>query len=862
MSEEHSRQPARTAGEREPGGDPGGSVRRRGRRLLAIFGAGALLSAASLIQAVGNFGFHIASTRILGPAEYARLGALLNLMLFVGVPLVAVQLAATMAVARARSETGENLAKVHTRLWLITGAAVVGLVAAAPAIDSFFKINELTTTLWIAPFIGASILLAGWRGIAIGRGADKRAARSFLIAPVLRLGIGVPFLLAGGGVLAAMVATVAAETAAALSLIGTVRSQREGTPVPFDLGKAGSSAVMLTGLWLFSGVDVFVAVRLLDAHAAGEYLAIAGLARTAMMIPQILASVGVRQWSARQPRRHGATVLAEKGMTVERLGWGWLGVAAAGLGVFWATAGWWMRLLFGAENVSGSAAGTATLMVAGAAVCGVATIASFYFKSRDDRRSELPWAWTVVLLAVLIGVSEFGVATETSLAAGRLGVVAAGAGVLFWLAGRDERAWFAGQAPGPAEMAAAEDPGDRRMRVLHVIGEYIYEEAMGRTIDRLAAGVSDHIRSDVVCASAHSRGPGVGRIIEMGGSPATVMLKQRRLVKAAAGYDMVHFHGGAVALLAAARMAKQKPTMATVYGVATLPTWREWRQVGVRGLLASNVLNVRVVVAALIPSWAQRRAARKVGVVVTHDRRWCDQMRKRIHPEAKLWHARPGARTDLNVTAQYRAEGPEIVFMGRSEKARGIKVLVEAYSQVREQRPDARLSLLLIPTREAVSIRRAAKGKPGVTVSFDVEARPEERLAQAQVGVWPYLADYTTSPPALAPVEALAVGLPIIGSRVACLSDVTGEGYVGGEVEPGDVTGLAEAILELIDNPQRWQEAAEAARRRAEWYSWERYIEHVRVGYEVVLEKTHDISALRRMHAAGGDYERVVEVPK
>jgi len=69
-------------------------------------------------------------------------------------------------------------------------------------------------------------------------------------------------------------------------------------------------------------------------------------------------------------------------------------------------------------------------------------------------------------------------------------------------------------------------------------------------------------------------------------------------------------------------------------------------------------------------------------------------------------------------------------------------------------------------------------------------------------------------------LEALACGTPCVGSRVGGIPDVVVPG-TGLLVPPADELALADAIVQLLQNPTQWQALSTAARQRAlDYYSW------------------------------------------
>jgi glycosyltransferase involved in cell wall biosynthesis len=63
----------------------------------------------------------------------------------------------------------------------------------------------------------------------------------------------------------------------------------------------------------------------------------------------------------------------------------------------------------------------------------------------------------------------------------------------------------------------------------------------------------------------------------------------------------------------------------------------------------------------------------------------------------------------------------------------------------------------------------------------------------------------------LSALEALACGVPVVGSRAGGLPGVVQHGVTGVLCEVGDVTGMAAAAVEILGSDDRWQAMSRAA---------------------------------------------------
>jgi glycosyltransferase involved in cell wall biosynthesis len=70
-------------------------------------------------------------------------------------------------------------------------------------------------------------------------------------------------------------------------------------------------------------------------------------------------------------------------------------------------------------------------------------------------------------------------------------------------------------------------------------------------------------------------------------------------------------------------------------------------------------------------------------------------------------------------------------------------------------------------------------------------------------------------------VEAMAAGLPVVATRTGGIPEIVADGETGLLVERGDIAGLTQAILALLDDPGRRHRMGMAGRERAgRMYTW------------------------------------------
>ena len=366
-------------------------------------------------------------------------------------------------------------------------------------------------------------------------------------------------------------------------------------------------------------------------------------------------------------------------------------------------------------------------------------------------------------------------------------------------------------------------------RIAHVIAEFSGREAMGRTVTEVVRRVpGEH---HLITTHVVDGGEVFAGVQELGGGLETFPLGRSDALAGALariGPDLVHLHAGAlgpfIALLAAVR---PYPKVLTVYAWPTLPGPRTWRRATFAEMRASNVLRPRVAVTTVLPAALVAAALRRSGAstILTPDPRVQDRLSRYAGLDVVRYAC--GAPEDSR-RARFDSDRPTVVFAGRAETVRGLDTLLVSFARVRAAVPNARLRLLLIPRPELPGILRKA-GTAGAAIEVVTEPVTDllAEFAAAQVGTWPFKFDYTTSPPAMALVEAMAVGLPVVGTDVACVQAVLEPGVNGLTVPPGDPAALADALITLLRDEDLWQRFARAGHQAA----------HDRMGWDQAADK-------------------------
>lgn len=179
-------------------------------------------------------------------------------------------------------------------------------------------------------------------------------------------------------------------------------------------------------------------------------------------------------------------------------------------------------------------------------------------------------------------------------------------------------------------------------------------------------------------------------------------------------------------------------------------------------------------------------------------------------------------------------------FVGSLKPWHGLPILTEAFAQLHQRVPNAKLLIVGDgPEKENLEGELAAKGLDSHT-QFTGAVSPEQvpqLLALMDVAVAPYAAqsDFYFSP--LKVYEYMAAGLPVVASQIGQLTDLIDTGVNGILYPPGDAIALAEALETLWRSPILRRSLGQAARQK------------------VMQNHTWDAIAQKILHIAGLNVE-------
>jgi glycosyltransferase involved in cell wall biosynthesis len=280
---------------------------------------------------------------------------------------------------------------------------------------------------------------------------------------------------------------------------------------------------------------------------------------------------------------------------------------------------------------------------------------------------------------------------------------------------------------------------------------------------------------------------------------------RRHLLRGRNGYDIIHDNQSlSYGLLGIVRNGY--PTVATIHHPITVD--RDAEIEAAEGWLRR--MKARRWYAFLT---MQKRVSRRISHIITvSNSSRADIGREFRIPNERFRVVPNGINLDcfFPLNGIQRADDLILVTNSADSPLKGLRYLLEAVAEIRGKR-EIRLVVIGKPKTDGVIERLVAELSLGDTVRFTGRIAQEEiaRLyAEATMAVIPSLYEGFGMPAG----EAMACGVPVISTSGGALPEVVGD--AGILVPPADKSALREAILALLNDPERRRRLGEAGLAR------------------------------------------------
>ncbi len=196
------------------------------------------------------------------------------------------------------------------------------------------------------------------------------------------------------------------------------------------------------------------------------------------------------------------------------------------------------------------------------------------------------------------------------------------------------------------------------------------------------------------------------------------------------------------------------------------------------------------------------------------------------------------ANPRLEPIARFADGRPNILFVGRLEKRKGLPYLIEAFALVRQAIPQARL--LVVGAYDRLD-----------KLPYMLQARQLKlsgihfigRVDDADLARYYRTATLFCAPSTgmesfgMILLEAMAAGTPIVASNIDGYREVVTDGAEGLLAPPEDPSALAQTLIALLNDPDRRQAMSAAGSRKAAGYDWSVIAQRVLDHYAGLLER-------------------------
>jgi len=359
---------------------------------------------------VVNYASNLIFSRLLNPAEFGDLTAVLAFAVLAGVPTAAAQ---TMIAERVARHAAQN--QLDEMRWfvrhavgrVVTAAAMVGVLyaLALPLVIDLLEMRAPGPAIALLPLIVLTFILPVALGVL--QGLDRFIAFGLMALAIAlsRIVFGVPWAATGGGSGGAVggqaLGLLVVLIAAAWILRDQIAPRGSGAATSGLKQRPGSAALSASAAFIafavISNLDILLAKLFLDSHETGLYAALVTIEKIVIFLPGAVAIVMV-------PNAARARHSPEASRRVLRLA-ALLVLAATLLAAIPSALApeSLVRVMFGSEYL-GAEDGVVPIVVAGAGLALLYLLVT-YAVAIGDRR----WTWIVVAGVALqvAGIAAF-----------------------------------------------------------------------------------------------------------------------------------------------------------------------------------------------------------------------------------------------------------------------------------------------------------------------------------------------------------------------------------------------------------------------------------------------------------------------
>lgn len=221
--------------------------------------------------------------------------------------------------------------------------------------------------------------------------------------------------------------------------------------------------------------------------------------------------------------------------------------------------------------------------------------------------------------------------------------------------------------------------------------------------------------------------------------------------------------------------------------------------------------------------WAEKIALHQAHAVVAVSRFAAETTRRIFRLQKPIGVIPNGINLeDFQPARWVQEDSSTVLYFGTLARKKGVLDLADIFSQVAAKNPSAKLILVgrdSLDRQTGTSTWQLFQQKVNANVLRKIEfigpKSPDEVtnfIHQASICVFPSYAETF----GLAWVEAMACAKPVVASNIGWANEIIEDGVSGTLIHPSEHTSYANAILDLLDNPEKRKRIGQNARGRVE----------------------------------------------
>ncbi|MHB8469974.1 MAG: oligosaccharide flippase family protein [Gaiellaceae bacterium] len=401
-------------------------------KLRTVVRGGAVLTVAQLAWHLSNLAYNSVCGRVLGPAHYGTLAAVVALLYIVSPVLLAIQTVISRLTSElvSRGDLGAVRTLLRTavlRLGLVTAACVAAGIALSGPAASFLKLPQSRPLVILTVALGIALFAQLQRGVFQGASRFGRFAVAAFVESAVKVVAATLILTlvwkSESGAVFAIVVSSLAGTAVGWYLL---RFLPQATPLPklehvFRYSLA--TLATLTALSLLFSMDVVAAKHYLPPRMAGVYASVALLGKVAFFSTTAVTVLSFPFFSAHHEARTDARRPLAASLAL-------IGALGLGVALVYRVAPWLVvRPVFGDAYASGER--YVAWMAVAITLYSIAYQSAMYLLSQRMIRGVVALAVAVAAQLSLLYAMHAGIWTILGI---QLGVLGASAAVLVVLA--------------------------------------------------------------------------------------------------------------------------------------------------------------------------------------------------------------------------------------------------------------------------------------------------------------------------------------------------------------------------------------------------------------------------------------------